>query len=201
MTRFGIRPDRDRPAAVRAVAHVAENTLPQPGSALGSGRASGPALWGLSDFQNTSSGLLPAQGACGTSKGSGGLLLRKSVGRHVRGTGATGNLAGLGVSRGMGGLVRGEDAGATPGCQNERPGGAQSQLLGGAMMIQITPQMRILVAVEPVDFRCGIDGLAQLCRQRLQDDPFSGCVFVFRGPTRHGDQGAGLRRTGVLAVS
>jgi len=48
------------------------------------------------------------------------------------------------------------------------------------MMIQITPQMRILVAVEPVDFRCGIDGLAQLCRQRLQDDPFSGCVFVFR---------------------
>ena len=26
-------------------------------------------------------------------------------------------------------------------------------------MIQITPQMRILVAVEPVDFRRGIDGL------------------------------------------
>ena len=48
------------------------------------------------------------------------------------------------------------------------------------MMIQITPQMRILVAIEPVDFRCGIDGLAQLCKQRLQDDPFSGCVFVFR---------------------
>jgi transposase len=47
-------------------------------------------------------------------------------------------------------------------------------------MIQITPQMRILVAVEPVDFRCGIDGLAQLCRQRLQEDPFSGTVFVFR---------------------
>ena len=27
-------------------------------------------------------------------------------------------------------------------------------------MIQITPQMRILVAVEPADFRKGIDGLA-----------------------------------------
>ena len=27
-------------------------------------------------------------------------------------------------------------------------------------MIQITPHMRILVAVEPVDFRRGIDGLA-----------------------------------------
>jgi len=47
-------------------------------------------------------------------------------------------------------------------------------------MIQITPQMRILVALEPADFRRGIDGLAQLCRQRLQQDPFSGCVFVFR---------------------
>ena len=47
-------------------------------------------------------------------------------------------------------------------------------------MIQVTPQMRVLVAVEPVDFRKGIDSLAQLCRQRLAADPFSGCVFVFR---------------------
>ena len=29
-------------------------------------------------------------------------------------------------------------------------------------MIQLAPQMRILVAVEPADFRKGIDGLAQL---------------------------------------
>ena len=35
-------------------------------------------------------------------------------------------------------------------------------------MIQITPQMRIWLAVEPVDFRKGIDGLAQVCRQKLQ---------------------------------
>jgi transposase len=47
-------------------------------------------------------------------------------------------------------------------------------------MIQITPQMRILVAVEPVDGRKGIDSLAQLCQERLQTDPFSGCLFVFR---------------------
>jgi transposase len=47
-------------------------------------------------------------------------------------------------------------------------------------MIQLTPQMRILVAVEPADFRCGIDGLARLCRARLGQDPFSGAVFVFR---------------------
>ena len=31
-------------------------------------------------------------------------------------------------------------------------------------MIQITPQMRILLAVEPVDSRKGIDGLAAVCR-------------------------------------
>ena len=47
-------------------------------------------------------------------------------------------------------------------------------------MIQITPQMRILVAVEPVDFRKGIDGLARVCRQVLQSDPFCGALFVFR---------------------
>ena len=46
-------------------------------------------------------------------------------------------------------------------------------------MIQLTPQMRILVAVKPVDFRKGIDGLAQICRQKIQSDPFSGYVFVF----------------------
>lgn len=47
-------------------------------------------------------------------------------------------------------------------------------------MIQISPTMRILVAVEPVDFRKGIDGLAALCRQRLEQDPMTGCAFVFR---------------------
>jgi hypothetical protein len=47
-------------------------------------------------------------------------------------------------------------------------------------MIQITPQMRILVAIEPCDFRKGIDGLAGVCRNALGEDPFSGCVFVFR---------------------
>jgi transposase len=47
-------------------------------------------------------------------------------------------------------------------------------------MIQITPQMRVVVAVEPADFRKGIDGLARLCEDTLQQDPFSGWVFVFR---------------------
>jgi len=40
--------------------------------------------------------------------------------------------------------------------------------------------MRILVAIEAVDGRKGIDSLAQLCLEKLQADPFSGCLFVFR---------------------
>ena len=47
-------------------------------------------------------------------------------------------------------------------------------------MIQITPQMRILVAIEAVDGRKGIDSLARLCQEKLQSDPFSVCLFVFR---------------------
>ena len=51
-------------------------------------------------------------------------------------------------------------------------------------MIQITPQMRVLVATEPADFRKGIDGLARLCRDELLRDPFDGTVFVFRNRRR-----------------
>ena len=47
-------------------------------------------------------------------------------------------------------------------------------------MLQITPQMKVRVAVEPVDFRKGIDGLAAVCKASLQQDPFAGTVFVFR---------------------
>ena len=34
-------------------------------------------------------------------------------------------------------------------------------------MIQIVPQMRILVAIEAVDGRKGIDSLARLCQEKL----------------------------------
>jgi len=51
-------------------------------------------------------------------------------------------------------------------------------------VIQITPQMRIWLAVEPVDFRKGIDGLVQLCRQKLQADPLAGALFVFASRRR-----------------
>lgn len=47
-------------------------------------------------------------------------------------------------------------------------------------MLQLTPHMRILVCIDPVDFRKGIDGLARVCKDVLEQDPFSGSVFAFR---------------------
>ena len=41
-------------------------------------------------------------------------------------------------------------------------------------MLQLTPQSRIFVATEPVDFRKGIDGLAAVCRRVLGDNPLRG---------------------------
>ena len=51
-------------------------------------------------------------------------------------------------------------------------------------MIQVTPQMRVVVATEAADFRKGIDGLARMAREHLEADPFSGWVFVWRNKRR-----------------
>lgn len=47
-------------------------------------------------------------------------------------------------------------------------------------MLTLTPQSRIFLALEPVDFRCGIDALAGVCRARLESNPLDGAVYVFR---------------------
>jgi transposase len=47
-------------------------------------------------------------------------------------------------------------------------------------MIQLTPHMRILVAIKPLDFRKGIDLIASYCKYYLQQDPYGGLLFVFR---------------------
>jgi len=47
-------------------------------------------------------------------------------------------------------------------------------------MLQITAQSRILLAIQSIDFRTGIDGISALCRQTLSQDPMSGVLFVFR---------------------
>ena len=51
-------------------------------------------------------------------------------------------------------------------------------------MLQITPQQIILLAVKPVDFRKGIESLAAVCQSQLQEDPFSGKLFVFTNRSR-----------------
>ena len=47
-------------------------------------------------------------------------------------------------------------------------------------MILLTPQMKIFLHVEPVDFRNGLDGLIQITKTKIKEDPFSGAVFLFR---------------------
>ena len=51
-------------------------------------------------------------------------------------------------------------------------------------MLQLTPQQKLLLAVEPIDFRAGIDSLAALCKRKLELDPFSGIVFAFTNRKR-----------------
>jgi len=47
-------------------------------------------------------------------------------------------------------------------------------------MLQLSPQSRIFVATQPVDFRKGIDGLCAVCRQALGANPLEGAVYVCR---------------------
>ena len=47
-------------------------------------------------------------------------------------------------------------------------------------MLSFPPAVRIWLCSQPVDLRRSFDGLAEMVRQHLQDDPLSGHVFVFR---------------------
>jgi transposase len=40
--------------------------------------------------------------------------------------------------------------------------------------------VRVMVALKPVDFRKGVDGLAALVREELKADSFAGVIYVFR---------------------
>lgn len=46
-------------------------------------------------------------------------------------------------------------------------------------MIHLTSNTDIQIAIQPVDFRQGIDGLAAICKQRLATNPRTGTLFVF----------------------
>ncbi len=47
-------------------------------------------------------------------------------------------------------------------------------------MISAAAGVRIMVASRPVDVRNGLDGLAAMVQQALNENPFAGDIFVFR---------------------
>ncbi len=46
-------------------------------------------------------------------------------------------------------------------------------------MLTLPPAVRVFVCLEATDMRKGFDGLAAVTRERLEEDPFSGHLFVF----------------------
>ena len=47
-------------------------------------------------------------------------------------------------------------------------------------MITLSPQTKVFVHVEPIDFRNGLDGLIGIIKVKIKEDPFSGALFLFR---------------------
>ena len=47
-------------------------------------------------------------------------------------------------------------------------------------MLQVTPKHKVFLAVQFIDFRFGIDAIASLCQNKLQQDPMTGHFFIFR---------------------
>jgi transposase len=48
-------------------------------------------------------------------------------------------------------------------------------------MISLSSGARVWLACGHTDMRKGMDGLAMLAQQVLEENPFSGALFVFRG--------------------
>jgi transposase len=48
-------------------------------------------------------------------------------------------------------------------------------------MFNLSPATRIYICTKPVDMRKSFNGLFGLVRSYLQQDPFSGSLFLFRG--------------------
>jgi transposase len=47
-------------------------------------------------------------------------------------------------------------------------------------MMTVSPKHRVFLAVEPIDFRKGINGIATLCKYKYQQEPMGGHYFIFR---------------------
>ncbi len=46
-------------------------------------------------------------------------------------------------------------------------------------MLMLPPTVRVFVCLEATDMRKGFDGLVAVTRDRLEEDPFSGHLYVF----------------------
>src|ERR1700686_3440945 len=124
---------------------------------VGSNR-SGPQEWCEPDGGRTALGWREVE----TVDGRGGGRTNEVRTGGVRGTDRT-----PGQPRRVHDRTRGPSRQDTNPAQRNRhsgSGGTDPQVLGSGIMIQITPQLRILVAIEPIDARKGIDSIAQLCR-------------------------------------
>jgi transposase len=51
-------------------------------------------------------------------------------------------------------------------------------------VLSLASTLRIFLATEPADMRKGFDGLSQLVRDRIAQDPLSGHLYVFRNKRR-----------------
>ena len=67
-------------------------------------------------------------------------------------------------------------------------------------MIAAGADLKIYVAMRPIDFRCGHDGLAAKVQEVLRLDPFSGAAFVFRSKRADRIKILVWDRTGLVLV-
>ncbi len=47
-------------------------------------------------------------------------------------------------------------------------------------MITVSPKHRVYLAIEPIDFRKGLNSIARLCQYKFHQDPLNGHYFIFR---------------------
>lgn len=47
-------------------------------------------------------------------------------------------------------------------------------------MIEVSSDLKVLIATKPVDFRKGLHSLTALVAEALKEDPFRGTIFIFR---------------------
>src|SRR3954466_10170384 len=73
----------------------------------------------------------------------------------------------------------GRDGARSDRCRCRHPGDRDGDPAGPGV-ITIRPDLKVLVAAQPVDFRKGMDALAGLVAERLSEAPYAGTIFVFR---------------------